>query len=302
MLNALVLWRDRRGRFSMTRIATLAVLLWPALLIAIDVARGGLGSRPLNEVIHRTGWWALVFLLASLAITPLRRSARFGKLIDVRRMIGVAVFVYAGAHICLYTADQGWNLIKVATEIVSRLYLTIGFVALLGLGALAITSNDTMVKRLGGLRWRRLHQATYVITLLALVHYFQQTKADVSVPIRYAGLFVWLIGYRLLAGWRGEAALTPLALACLAVVAAALTFLGEAVGIALAFGQPVLAFATQFLGTVFDTDIGIRPGWWVLAAGLAVAALDAARGVAEGRAAAIPRGRGEAARPATRAG
>ncbi|WP_375461278.1 sulfite oxidase heme-binding subunit YedZ [uncultured Enterovirga sp.] len=283
MLNALVLWRDRRGRLSPLRIATLAILLWPVLLFGIDYARGALGGRPLNEVIHRTGWWALVFLLASLAITPLRRSARLGKLIDIRRMVGVASALYASVHILLFVADQGFSLVKVATEIVSRLYLTIGFVALLGLLALAVTSNDTMVKRLGGLTWRRLHMLTYGITLLALIHYFQQTKADVSVPTLYAGLFVWLLGYRILARWRGEEALTPLALVLLAVAAAALTFVGEAVGIALAFRQPVLAFATQFLSAIFDVGLGVRPGWWVLAVGLAVAAIDAARGWAERR-------------------
>lgn len=283
MPNALVLWRDRRGRLSSLRIATLAILVWPALLIAIDFARGGLGGRPLNEVIHRTGWWALIFLLASLAITPLRRSARLAKLVDVRRLIGVACFVYAACHILLFVGDQGFNLVKVATEIVSRLYLTIGFVALLGLTILAVTSNDAMVKRLGGLNWRRLHQITFGITLLALIHFFQQTKADVTVPTLYAGLFVWLVGYRLLAWRRGETALTPVPLAVLAFVAAALTFVGEAVGIALAFKRPVYEFASQFLGTIFDLDLGIRPGWWVLAVGFGVAALDLVRGWAERR-------------------
>lgn len=283
MMNALALWRDRRGRLSWLRVATLAILLAPALLIAADAARGALGSRALTEVIHRTGWWALVFLLASLAITPLRRSGRYAKLVDVRRIVGVACFAYAAAHLGLYVADQKFDLVKVAVEIVSRLYLTIGFAALLGLVVLAVTSNDAMVKRLGGLRWRRLHQVTYALTFLALVHYFQQTKADVSVPTLYAGLFAWLLGYRLLAAWRGEEALTSLALVGLAAAVAALTFLGEAIGIGLSFGQPLLDFVPQFLATALDADLGIRPGWWVLAAGLAVALLDLGRGLRETR-------------------
>lgn len=274
MINALALWRDRRGRLSPLRIATLATLAWPAALMLVDFARGALGGRPLNELIHRTGWWALVFLLVSLAITPLRRSARFAKLIDVRRMIGVGAFAYALGHILLYVADQGFNLAKVASEIVLRLYLTIGFVALLGLTVLAATSNDAMVRRLGGLRWRRLHRATFVVTTLALIHFFQQTKADVTVPTLYAGLFGWLVLYRLFAAWRGEAALTPLALVANAVVASALTFAGEAIGIAIAFKQPLLGFLPLYAGTVFDLAIGVRPGWWLLLAGLAVALLD----------------------------
>ncbi|WP_133769426.1 sulfite oxidase heme-binding subunit YedZ [Enterovirga rhinocerotis] len=277
MLDALVLWRDRRGRLSGLRIATLAILLWPVLLMAIDAGRGALGGRPLNELIHRTGWWALVFLLASLAVTPLRRSARLAKLVDVRRMIGVAACLYAVAHVLLFVADLKFDLLKAVVEIASRLYLTIGFVALIALVVLGATSNDAMVKRLGGLRWRRLHQASYVATLLALIHFFQQTKADVSVPTLYAGLFGWLMAYRLLAAWRGEAALTPLALAALALVVSALTFLGEGIGIALAFRQPLFEFLPQYAATLTDVSIGLRPGWSVLAAGLAVAALDALR-------------------------
>lgn len=296
-LDSLALWRDRRGQVSPARVATLAILVWPALLAAFDAARGALGGRPLNELIHRTGWWALVFLLASLAITPLRRSARLAKLVDLRRMIGVAAFAYAAAHILLYVADEKFNLVKVVSEIVSRIYLTIGFLALLGLTALAVTSNDTMVKRLGGLRWRRLHQITYAIALLALVHFFQQTKADITVPTLYAGLFAWLMGYRLLARWRGEEALSPLSLALLAVVAGALTLAGEAIGIGLKFGISPL----MVLATAFDLDLGVRPGWWVLLAGLAVAALDLVRNrLLAPKARPRPAAREAAAAPASR--
>jgi sulfoxide reductase heme-binding subunit YedZ len=274
MTSSLALWRDRRDRFSPLRAATLAVLVWPALLAGIDAARGALGARPLNELIHRTGWWALVFLLVSLAVTPLRQAGRYGKLVDVRRMIGVASFAYAFAHLCLYVADQGFDLGKVAREILVRPYLTIGFGALLGLTALAATSNDTMVKMMGGLNWRRLHLIAYGLTLLALIHFFQQTKADVTVPTLYAGLFCWLMGYRILAKARGGEAPTAPWLAGLAVVAGLLTLVGEAIGIALTFGVSPL----DILATAFDLDLGLRPGWTMMAAGLAVAALDLGRG------------------------
>lgn len=283
MLSSLALWRDRKGRVSYLRLATLAILLWPLVLASVDTARGGLGGRPLNELIHRSGWWALIFLLASLAVTPLRQAGRYARLFDVRRMIGVASFAYALAHIALYVVDQRFDLVKVATEIVSRLYLTIGFVALIGLAALAATSNETMVRRLGGLTWRRLHMATYAITILGLIHYFQQTKADISVPTLYAGLFAWLMGYRLLVKWRGGQNLGAGALTLLAIVAAALTFLGEAIGIGIAFGVSPL----MILATAFDFDLGVRPGWFVLGAGLAVALLGLVRGwaTAKGRSA-----------------
>ena len=193
-------------------------------------------------------------------------------------MVGVAACLYAVTHLCLYVVDQKFDLVKVAAEIVSRLYLTIGFVALLGLVALAATSTDTMVRRIGGLNWRRLHQLSYVIGILVLIHYFQQTKADLTVPTLYAGLFVWLMCYRGFARWKGEATLNPLWLAAIAVVAAGLTLVGEAFGIALTFHISPL----MILATAFDFDLGIRPAWWVLATGLAVAVLDLLRATTQG--------------------
>ncbi len=273
--SSLALWLDRKGRLSWLRVATLAILVWPALLAAFDASRGALGGRPLNEVIHRSGWWALVFLFVSLAVTPLRQSAGFARLFDVRRMIGVASFCYAAAHLTLYVVDQKYDLVKVATEIVSRIYLTIGFVALLGLTALAVTSNDTMLKRLGGLKWRRLHQLAYVITLLAIIHFFQQTKADITQPILFAGLAAWLAGYRILAR-AGEGALSWPGLLGLALGTATLTFAADCVALWLTAGRPpFLDFLPLYAHAILDPDLGLRPGWPVLAAGLVVAALAA---------------------------
>jgi methionine sulfoxide reductase heme-binding subunit len=268
------IWRDRRGRLSWLRIATLALLFVPIGIAVHAYATAGFGARPLNDVIHRTGYWALIFLMLSLAVTPLRRIARFGNLIDVRRMIGVGAFFYIATHLLLYIADQGFSLTKVASEIVLRLYLTIGFIALVGLAILAATSTDAMVKRLGGMNWRRLHQAIYVIGLLALIHFFQQTKADISVPVFVSGLFTWLMGYRLVAWWRrGEGELSAILLLALSIVVALLTFAGEAVGIGIAYRVS----PWRVLQSAFDFAYDIRPGWYVLAAGLVVVAIDIVR-------------------------
>ena len=268
------IWRDRRGRLSPLRIAVFAALLIPVAIAILDAQTIARGARPLNDLIHRTGFWALIFLITSLAVTPLRSIVRIGTLIDVRRMIGVAAFAYAAAHFLLYVADQQFNLVKVASEIVSRVYLAIGFAALLGLATLAATSTDGMVKRLGGMTWRRLHQIVYVVTLLALVHFFQQTKSDVSVPTFAAGVFGWLMGYRLLAWSRGQGELSALSLAALTLVVAALTFVAEAVGIGIVFNVS----PWRVLQTAFDFGAEVRPGWLVLAAGLAVVVLDVVRG------------------------
>jgi sulfoxide reductase heme-binding subunit YedZ len=274
-------WRDASGNVSALRVVALAFLLVPVLVAVYDFQTEGFGARPINNVIHRTGYWALIFLLTALAITPLRRIARFNPLIDVRRMIGVGAFVYAFGHISLFFADQMYDVVKFASEIAKRVYLIIGFTALTGLAVLAATSTDGMVRRLGSKRWQRLHQAIYGIALLALIHYFQQTKADVSVPTFVAGLFGWMIGYRLLIKWRATRTEPPTwQIALLSVAIAALTFICEAVGIAIVFNTSPL----MVLQSAFDFDFEMietnRPGWFVLAAGLVVVAVDLVRSYA----------------------
>jgi methionine sulfoxide reductase heme-binding subunit len=278
MTSSFELWRDSRGRLSALRIATLALLLWPiGLALMAWQTEIRFEARPINDLIHRAGFWMLMFLLLSLAVTPLRRIARYGQLVDVRRMIGVGAFCYGVAHLTLYALDQMFDLLHVASEIALRVYLTIGFTAWLGLAVLAATSTDGMTRALGGLRWRRLHRLVYVIAVLALVHFFQQTKLDVTVPTLVAGLFTWLMGYRLIAWrWKRPGELPSWLLLALSVAAAALTFAGEAIGIAIAFDVSPLAV----LQTAFDFDLDnldmVRPGWYVLAAGLVVVVIDLA--------------------------
>ena len=270
MTSSWQLWRDRRGRLSPLRIGTLALLLFPLAKALVDAQAILHGARPLNDVIHRAGFWALVFLGVTLAVTPLRRIAHYGNLIEVRRLLGVGCFCYIAAHLTLFTADQMFDLGKVVHEISHRWYLIVGGTAWLGLATLAATSTDGMVKRLGGLRWRRLHMLVYGIALLALIHYFQQTKADVTVPVFVASLFAWLMGYRLVAWWQGGGELSALTLLALSIAVSALTFIGEAVGIGIAFHVSPM----RVLDVAFDFSAGIRPGWQVLAAGLAVVVVD----------------------------
>jgi sulfoxide reductase heme-binding subunit YedZ len=264
------IWCDRRGQVSPLRVGALALLLLPLAKAVFDAGAVFHGARPINDLIHRAGFWTLIFLGVTLAVTPLRRIVRYGHLADVRRMLGVGTFCYAAAHLMLFIADQKFDLGKAAYEITHRWYLIVGGTAWLGLAALAATSTDAMVRLLGGLRWRRLHQLVYAIALLALIHNFQQTKADVTVPTFAAGLFGWLLGYRLFAGWQGAGDLSALGLLGLSVAVSALTFAGEAAGIAIAFHVSPM----RVLSVVFDFNAGIRPGWQVLAAGLVVVAID----------------------------
>jgi sulfoxide reductase heme-binding subunit YedZ len=274
------LWRDRRGRLSPLRVGTLVLLLFPLAKALVDAQIIVHGARPLNDLIHRAGFWALTFLGVTLAVTPLRRIARYGNLVEVRRMLGVGAFCYIACHLTLFAADQMFDLGKVVHEISHRWYLIVGGTAWLGLAILAATSTDGMVRRLGGLRWRRLHQAVYVIALLALIHYFQQTKADVTVPVFVASLFLWLFAYRLVAWWQDSGELSTLNLLALSITVSILTFIGEAVGIGIAFHVSPM----RVLDAAFDFSAGIRPGWEVLAAGLVVVAIDFVRARWPGRA------------------
>jgi len=267
------IWRDRRGRISFVRIVVLALLFFPLAKALYDIGAITGGARPINDLIHRAGFWALTFLGLTLAVTPFRRIARYSGLIDVRRMIGVGAFCYIAAHLALFIADQRFDLAAAAHEITHRVYLIIGATAWLGLAVLAATSTDGMVLRLGGERWRRLHQIIYVIALLALIHYFQQTKADVTVPIFAASLFLWLMCYRLASWQQGGGDLSTLKLFALAVAVSALTFAGEAIGIGIDFHVSPL----RVLAATFDFRAGIRPGWEVFGAGLCVVALDLVR-------------------------
>jgi sulfoxide reductase heme-binding subunit YedZ len=264
-------WRDRAGRFSALKAAVFALLFVPAALIAFGLATGGAGPRPFDWTIRETGEWTVILIVAGLAVTPLRRIGNWPKLILVRRMIGLAALAYALAHLATYVADQRFDLVHVGTEIVLRTYLTIGFVAVLGLAVLGATSTDAAIRRMGR-AWNRLHRIVYGIAALAVLHFFMQSKIDVSSPTVYAGLLVFLMACRV-ATARG-AALTPATLAGLAVFSVAATMALEAAWFAVATGVPA---GRVFLAN-FQWAAQPRPAWIVGLAGLAVAAVGAVRG------------------------
>ena len=133
----------------------------PALWLAWRAWSGDLNpARPVNEAIHSTGNYTIWLIVISLAVSPARRLFMAPKLINMRRTLGVAAFCYAVLHFTLYFVQEKFDLAKIASEIALRIYLTIGFVALLGLIALAATSTDAMIKRLGP-RWNTLHKIIY---------------------------------------------------------------------------------------------------------------------------------------------
>ena len=257
-------WNDRAGRFSPLKTATLVLVTLPALWLLYRTLFLGLGPRPLIEAIHRLGDWTVYFLLITLAVTPARRLLDWSKLIQVRRIIGLTALAYILVHFTLYIVDSRLDLGFVAREIALRIYLTIGFTAILGLVALAVTSTDGMIKRMGGKAWNRLHQLIYVIAPLAILHYYMQSKVDVTQPVLMSGFYFWLMGYRLLARFGIKQGLLPLL--GLSAASALLTALTEAAWYGLATG---VGWRRVILANL-DFSYTIRPAWWVFATGLAV--------------------------------
>jgi methionine sulfoxide reductase heme-binding subunit len=260
-------WLDRKGRLSLLKLIVFVALFVPAAWIALTFATGAIGARPLNEAIREIGLWMIRWLFVALAITPLCDILACPALFPVRRMVGVAAFAYGVAHLSLYTADQAFDLAAVASEIVSRTYLTIGFLALVGLAALAATSTDGMVRRLGARKWRRLHRLVYAIAVLGLVHFFLQAKLDVWEPTVMAGFLAWLFGYRALKWALPRREGMPVAwVAALGFAAAFFTALGEALYFWLAMGADPL----RVLAVNLNLATGIRPAIVVLLTMLAL--------------------------------
>ena len=248
-------WNDYRGKLSPLKLTVFVALFLPAAWTLGQFATGNLGARPLTEAIHQQGLWTIRLILIALAITPLKAILAWQRLILVRRMVGVAAFAYIVLHFTLYIADENFNLATVASEIVKRIYLTIGFAALCGLAALAATSTDNMVRRLGR-KWQTLHRLVYLICLLGLIHYSMQSKLDQWEPVIADGIFFWLMGYRLLAWKFAVRGRLPLGwLAALGVVATVLTGLGEALYFYLAFHAPL----ARVIAADFSLQTGVRP-------------------------------------------
>jgi methionine sulfoxide reductase heme-binding subunit len=275
MLQLKAPWNERNGRFSPLKAVVFAGLFAPAAWIVYLAATGALEPKIVTEMIHRTGLWAIRFLTLSLLVTPLMRGARYPKLVAIRRMVGVAAFAYATAHLCLYVVDQHFAFLHVASEIALRFYLTIGFITWLGLAALAATSTDAMIRRLGP-RWRQLHSIVYALAVLALLHFMIQAKADVSEPVMMTGFFAVLMVFRALVK-RGA----PTWGAALAVglVSPALTALIEAAWYALVRHIPFW----EVLGANIDPDMAFRPSAFVAAGGAALLIVTLLRRAPAGR-------------------
>ncbi|PWC35830.1 protein-methionine-sulfoxide reductase heme-binding subunit MsrQ [Azospirillum sp. TSO35-2] len=183
------------ARWAKPAVFTLALvpLAWTVWL----AYTGELGAEPVLESVKASGLWALRFLLIALALTPLRMLTRVAALARFRRMLGLFAFFYACVHLSTYIGlDQFFDWAAIWKDIVKRPYITVGMGAILILTALAATSTDGMVKRLGGRRWRALHKGVFVAGLAACLHFIMLVKGWQTAPLVYAALCIGLLAFR----------------------------------------------------------------------------------------------------------
>jgi sulfoxide reductase heme-binding subunit YedZ len=176
--------------------------LLPLALLVYDGWTNNLTAEPIKEITLRTGWWALTLLLATLAVTPLRRLSGWNPLIQLRKPLGLFAFFYASLHVLTYFGlDQLFELRYLLEDVLERPYITVGFVAWLLLVPLAVTSTKGWIRRLGR-RWQVLHRLIYPAAGLAVLHFFWSVKADILEPLVFAVILAVLLGFRFL--WRNR--------------------------------------------------------------------------------------------------
>ena len=197
------------------KLALFVNALVPLALLGLDWRWGRLGANPLDFVTRTTGTLTLVFLVLTLAVTPLRKWTGAQWLVRLRRMAGLYAFFYGSLHfLCYIWFDKQFDFSGIAQDVARRWFIIVGFIAFTSMIPLAVTSTDKMIKRLGGKRWQKLHRLTYLSAAAAVFHYYLLVKSDVRKPVAFALVVAVLLGYRLFASYtkRGPKA-RPLSLA-----------------------------------------------------------------------------------------
>ena len=172
--------------------------LVPFALMVWDWLHKQLGANPVEFLTRTTGMLTLVFLLISLAVTPLRKITGLQWLIQFRRMLGLYAFFYGFLHLLTYIwFDRSFNLQSTISDIYARPFIAIGMFSFFLLVPLAITSTKGWIKRLGGKRWALLHKLVYVAGIGGVIHFWMLVKSDTRLPIRFAFTLALLLGSRL---------------------------------------------------------------------------------------------------------
>jgi len=173
--------------------------LIPLVLLLWDLYRNRVGPNPLEFATRTTGMLTLVFLCLTLAVTPLRKIFGLNSLVKFRRMLGLFAFFYGSLHLLTYVwFDRQFKLLNTVQDVAQRPFILAGMTAFVLMLPLALTSTTRMVKRLGGKRWARLHRLVYLAGIAGVVHFWMLVKSDTSLPLTFAFIVLFLLGYRLL--------------------------------------------------------------------------------------------------------
>jgi sulfoxide reductase heme-binding subunit YedZ len=172
----------------------------PLVLLLWDVYRDRVGANPLEYATRTTGMLTLVFLMLTIAVSPVRQVFKWNGLGKFRRMLGLFAFFYGLLHLLTYVAfDRYFNLRSVPADVASRPFIAIGMLAFFLMVPLAITSTNKMVKRLGGKRWRTLHRLAYAAGVAGVFHFWLLVKSDTRLPVTFGFVLLLLLAHRIFA-------------------------------------------------------------------------------------------------------
>jgi sulfoxide reductase heme-binding subunit YedZ len=187
---------SRRTRI-LAKVAVWILCLLPLALLAVRAATGDLGANPIDFITDWLGDWTLRFLLIALALTPVRILTGAAWPVAFRRLLGLFAFFYAALHFSVWIVlDHFFAWDQMLADIVKRRYITVGMLALTLLVPLALTSTTGMIRRFGGVAWRRLHRLVYLSAILAVLHYLWLAKKGVQDPFYYAAILLVLLAIR----------------------------------------------------------------------------------------------------------
>ena len=171
--------------------------LIPLILIVYKTFTNNLGPEPIKEITHHTGEWALLFIVFTLAMSPLKKITNLNIWISFRRMHGLFAFFYASLHLMTYVGlDYRFDLENISRDILTKKFIFIGFAAWLLLVPLAITSSKKMMSILKH-NWKKLHRLIYIIAIFAVVHFIWLVKRDLTEPLIYLFIILALLAFRI---------------------------------------------------------------------------------------------------------
>ena len=203
--------RRRASALQIIKPLVFAAALTPAALLVYGFYTNDLTANPLDYITDQTGTWALSFLVISLSVTPIRRLTGWNPIIKLRRMLGLFSFFYALLHMLTWVVLLNFfDVNEMVKDVFERPFITVGMATFLVLLALAVTSNQFSIRRLGR-RWQRLHRLAYAAAIGAVIHFWWLVKEDVTEPRRWLVIVTLLLGLRAWWAWKRRVPRTAIA-------------------------------------------------------------------------------------------